>query len=132
MPYAHKRRDEDGVELHERSTDSDRWARFGEIVEHYKLAWAFWIIVASAAGWFSNQVVQPLKDIPTIKATQDTLARQLKEAEADRTDIKNVLKIAIKMLCAQTSAADRFKYGIDCAQIPLPELGSTSLTKPTP
>jgi len=118
------------VELHERAGDNDAWARFGEIVEHYKLAWAFWIIVATAAGWISHSIVQPLKDIPHIKAQQDTLSMQMRTADADREDIKNVLKIAVKMLCAQTSAGDRFKYGIDCAAIPTPELGSTSLTQP--
>lgn len=118
--------------MHERQTDVDFWAKAGWIVDRFKIVWAFWIAVAAGAGWFSHKVVEPLNAIPHLMKQQDSLSVQMKAAEADRQDIKNVLKIAVKMLCAQTDASDRYKYGIDCAAIPVPDLrNSPTLTEPT-
>lgn len=119
--------------MHERQTDVDFWAKLGWIVDRFKIAWGFWLIVAAGAGWFAKKVVDPLEEIPHMKAQQDSMSLQLKAAEVDRNDMKNVLKIVVKMQCAQTSASDRYKYGIDCAAIPTPDIrNSPTLTEEAP
>ena len=120
MATEHRRRtDENGSELHERATDNDAWARLGVFVDHYKIGWAFWIIVVGGFGWVSRNYLQPIASVPVLQAQNAVIITRLDEADRDRKDITRVLSIFGRILCAQTPAVDRYKYDIDCSKLPV-------------
>jgi hypothetical protein len=123
MPTEHRRRmDDGGHELHERETDRDVWARLDLVTKRYKVIWGFWLIVLPALGWVARNYLEPIRAMPAmqaqverIEAKQDTVViPRLDQADQDRKDMTQVLKVFGKILCAQTSAADRYKYDINC------------------
>lgn len=126
----HRRTDGDGHEIHERVTDRDIWARMSVTADRYKLVWGFWLIVFSAFGWVTKSYLEPLRAVTPLQAQTVRIEKKidslviprLDQADQDRKDIAQVLKVFGKILCAQTSAADRYKYDINCrTDIPAPD-----------
>lgn len=114
-----------------RAEERDVWARAGRVYEHYKLAWAFWIVFATSLAWGIKNIYEPLATVPALQAQvarQDTVTRanfdtvksRLDAAEVDRRDMAQILKIFGKVLCASTDPLDRYKYDIKCSDLPAP------------
>lgn len=104
-----------------REESRDIWARLQTAYDHYKLAWAFWIIMTSAITWTLIHVKQPLEAVPVLQAQNTKILARLDTADQDRKDISRVLKIFGRILCTQVSPTDRYKYDIDCSKLPPPE-----------
>lgn len=116
-----------------RAEERDVWARAGRIYEHYKLAWAFWLVFATALAWGIKHIYEPLEAVPDLqaqvtrqavvaKANFDTVKTRLDAADRDRGDILQVLKVFGKFICIQMTAEDRYKYDINCRELPKPEV----------
>jgi hypothetical protein len=129
-PTRTPRTDGTGHLIQERETDRDIWARLDVVSRRYKLIWGFWLLVLPMVGWVARNYLEPLRSIPSlqvqvedIKANVDTvIVPRLDQADQDRKDMAQMLKVFGKILCAQTSASDRYKYDINCrTDIPAPD-----------
>jgi hypothetical protein len=113
------RLDLEGQPAHERRTDTDSWARLTSTLERYKV---FWLLAFAFGGWLGNRITEPLSAVPVLKAQNQAIMARLDTAEKDRKDIAQVLKIFSKVICAGLSSSDRYKYDIDCKELPLPSV----------
>lgn len=90
--------------------------------------WRTIITVAMAlGGWYSANIYQRVKIIPTLVANDSTRLLKMDETTAAVTEVKMQIKantdlilILSRIECANLTGDDRGKYGIDCRQIPLP------------
>ena len=133
MPNKSPRRVDDPPEINMapiRAESRDVWAKAQSLYDHFKVAWGFWLIFAGIVTWAMFNIVRPLEAIPTLQAqnTQintkidSVIIPRLDQADQDRKDITQVLKVFGKILCAQTSPADRYKYDINCRRdVPPPD-----------
>lgn len=116
-----------------RAEERDVWAKAEAIYNHYKLAWAFWILFATALAWGIKNIYEPLTAVPALqaqvarqdfvtRANFDTVKTRLDKADTDRSDITQVLKVFGKFICIQMTAEDRYKYDVKCGDLPKPEV----------
>lgn len=103
-----------------REENRDIWARAESVFNHYKVAWAFWVVVSGAVMWGLVHIKEPLEAVPLLQAQNAKIIARLDTADQDRKDISRVLKIFGRILCTQVSATDRYKYDIDCTKLPPP------------
>jgi hypothetical protein len=113
-----------------REENRDIWARAQSVYDHFKLAWLFWVAFAGLLTWAMMNIIQPLQAVPKLQAQSTGIERKidsvivprLDHADQDRRDIAQVLKVFGKILCAQTTPADRYKYDINCRRdVPAPD-----------
>jgi hypothetical protein len=134
MPNRARRRVDDPPEIDMapvREENRDVWARAQTIYERFKLAWAYWIGFAILFTWAMIHIIEPLEAVPILqaqvskqdlstRANFDTVKARLDTAETDRKDITQVLKVFGKFICLQMNAEDRYKYDINCGDLPKP------------
>lgn len=92
--------------------------------------WRTIVTIAMAlGGWYSANIYQRVKVIPTLVSNDSTRAARLTETITIVAEMKdqivvngNLILILSRIECARLSGDDRGKYGIDCKQIPLPNL----------
>lgn len=115
-----------------RAEERDRWARLEKFVNHYKLAWAFWLVMSGVATWIGINIIRPLQSVQPLqaqvarqdtamKANFDTVKARLDTAEVDRRDMAQVLKVFGKFICRQMTADERYTYDVNCRDLPTPQ-----------
>lgn len=119
------RRDPTGRVIHERDDDFDVVAKVARFIERYKIVW---IAVVAASAWLGHHLVEPLDAIPVVQAQVIQLRdsvhdvnKRLDKADEDRAAIVQVIKVFGKVICAGLSSSDRYKYDIDCRDLPVPD-----------
>lgn len=123
--------DPDGIDMAPvREENRDVWAKAQTVYDHFKLAWAFWLGFAALLTWAIINIIEPLQAVPKLQAQSTGIEKKidsvvvprLDQADADRKDMAQILKVFGKILCAQTSPADRYKYDINCRRdVPPPD-----------
>lgn len=107
-----------------REENRDIWAKAQKVYDRFKLAWAFWLGFGAFLAWAMLHIVDPLQSVPKLQAQSQrveakidsVIIPRLDHADDDRRDITQILKVFGKILCAQTTPADRYKYDINCAK----------------
>ena len=87
------------------------------MLERYKV---FWLLAFAFGGWLGTRLTQPLAVVPVLQQQNVAIMARLDTADKDRKDIAQVLKIFGKVICAGLSSSDRYKYDINCQELPLP------------
>lgn len=116
------RLNESGQPAHDRQVDKDPLARLMSMFERYKV---FWLLAFGLGGWFGTKITQPLSAVPILqaetKAFQIEVRARLDTADTDRKAMTQVLKVFAKVICAGLTSVDRYKYDINCRELPAPE-----------
>ena len=100
-----------------RMEDRDRLASWNAMYDRYSKLFTPAVLVA--ATWFVAHVWEPIQAVPQIQAQTKTLIVRDSVAMQERSDMKEALKILVRMQCLQLDAVDRAKIGLDCSAIPL-------------
>lgn len=115
-----------------RAEERDAWARLEKFVNHYKLAWAFWLVMSGVGTWIGLNIIQPLQSVrplqaqvarqdTAMKANFDTVKARLDTADVVRNEMAQVLKVFGKFICRQMTAAERYNYDVRCRDLPPPQ-----------
>lgn len=115
--------------VQERATDHDIWARLDVVTKRYKVIWGLWLILLPAVGWAARTYLEPIRAMPALQAQttrievkQDSvIVPRLDKLDRAGEQRDQILKVFGKILCAMTTAEDRYKYDINCrTDIPAP------------
>lgn len=113
-----------------RNQDTDRLAAWNAIYDRYsKLITPGLLVVAT---WFFAHIWEPIQAFPALEAQSQSIAARMVIADAERGDLKETLKIVVRMQCLQLSAIDRAKIGLSCADIPVADESAVQRTLATP
>ena len=123
MSHRQQRLTPEGELAHERATDNDSWARLTSTLERYKV---FWLLAFAFGGWLRTRLTQPLSVVPVLQAQNAVILHRLDAADSSRAEMGQVLKVFGKFICAQMTAGDRYRYDIDCKELPPPDLKSVA------
>jgi hypothetical protein len=113
-----------------REENRDIWARAQRVYDHFKLAWMFWLGFGLLFTWAMIHIVEPLRTVPLLQRQNANIAAKidtiiiprLNKLDRDGEQRDQILKVFGKILCAQTSPEDRYKYDINCRRdVPAPD-----------
>jgi hypothetical protein len=113
-----------------RAEDNDRLASWNATYDRYSKIVSTVLFIA--ATWFVAHVWNPIQSVPLIQAQVAEMAKSDTAAVRERADMKEALKILVRMQCLQLSAIDRAKIGLDCTAIPIADVEAVErITKPS-
>lgn len=98
------------------------WDRYGRLLMTAATAMGGWIVV---------NLYDPIKLLPEIQKTHEEIVRDNVILKEDSRDMKDILKILVKMQCIQMDALDRVKINLNCADVPLPDPAALRRLRPS-